>query len=153
MWESLYNKHYGELCRYAVSVCKNQAEAEDAAQEVFVRAMQQESVLKELRSSQRRAWLYRSLKNLLCDRFRHAQLEESYIAALQEDRGAYDPGMEEVENRLLLAKLPPEDRALFHLRYEEGYKASELAEMFGVPAGTIRARLSRMRSVLKTMIE
>ena len=109
-------------------------------------------MLKELGSSQRRAWLYRSLKNLLCDRFRHAQLEESYIAALQEDRGAYDPGMEEVENRLLLAKLPPEDRALFHLRYEEGYKASELAEMFGVPAGTIRARLSRMRSVLKTMI-
>ena len=55
--------------------------------------------------------------------------------------------------QLLLAKLTPEDRALFHLRFEEGYNASELAEMFGVPSGTIRARLSRMRKTLKTMIE
>ena len=42
---------------------------------------------------------------------------------------------------------------LFHLRYEEGYNASELAELFHMPAGTIRARLSRCRNLLKTMLE
>ena len=43
----------------------------------------------------------------------------------------------------------PEDRMLFHLRFEEGYNATELAEMLHLPPGTIRARLSRARSLLK----
>lgn len=153
MWESLYEKQYSELVRYAMSVCKNQAEAEDAAQEVFVRAMQQECVLEELSPSQRRGWLYRSLKNLLCDRFRHGRLEETYLVSSKDEMSVFDPGLEEVENRMLLARLSPEDRVLFHLRYEEGYNASELSEIFGVPSGTIRARLSRIRKTLKTMIE
>jgi len=42
---------------------------------------------------------------------------------------------------------------LFHLRYEEGYNATERSQMLGIPKGTIRARLSRMRSLLKTMLE
>ena len=153
MWDGLYEKHYNELVRYALSACKVQAEAEDLAQEVFVRAMQNEPVLEELSSGQRRAWLYRCLKNLLCDRFRRGQVENAYLAVIREDAAVFDPGMEAVENRLLLEKLTPEDRALFYLRFEEGYNASELAEIFGVPSGTIRARLSRMRKILKTMIQ
>ena len=39
MWEELYEKHYKELLRYAVAACKNLAEAEDAAQEVFLKAL------------------------------------------------------------------------------------------------------------------
>lgn len=153
MWEALYEKHYSELLRYAVGSCKNQAEAEDFAQEVFVKAMQSADVLEGLNPSQRRAWLYRSLKNLMCDRYRRIQLENAYLDSRQEEAVAIDPGIQEAENQLLLSKLSPEDRALFHLRFEEGYNASELAELFGVPAGTIRARLSRMRKVLKNMIE
>jgi RNA polymerase sigma-70 factor (ECF subfamily) len=41
---------------------------------------------------------------------------------------------------------------LFHLRYEEGYNASELSEMLGLPPGTIRARLSRCRMILKKQL-
>lgn len=153
MWESIYEKYYGELVRYALSSCKVQVEAEDLVQEVFVRAMHNELVLKELGPSQKRAWLYRCLKNLLCDRFRKGQVEMAYLTEIQEDAVAFDPGLEAVENRLLLDKLTSEDRTLFYLRFEEGYNAAELAEMFGVPAGTIRARLSRMRKNLKKMIE
>ena len=153
MWEELYEQRYPELLRYALRSCKNPAEAEDLTQEVFVKALQNTDVLEELSPEQRRAWLYRAMKNLMCDRFRRVKLENDYLETRMEEEAAPDPGIQEAENRLLLAALSPEDRALFHLRYEEGYKASELAELFGVPAGTIRARLSRMRSVLKTMIE
>lgn len=153
MWEELYERHYSELLRYAVGSCKNQAEAEDFAQEVFVKAMQSADVLEDLNPSQRRAWLFRALKNLMCDRYRRVRLENAYLESRQEDAASLDPGIQEAENQVLLAQLSPEDRALFHLRYEEGYNASELAEMFGVPSGTIRARLSRMRKVLKNMIE
>ena len=153
MWEELYEKHYKELLRYAVAACKNLAEAEDVAQEVFLKALQNPDTFQDLGPSQKRAWLFRSLKNLMCDRYRRGQLENAYLEARQERAEYWDPGIQETENRLLLAQLTPEDRTLFHLRYEEGYSASELSEMFHIPAGTIRARLSRMRKLLKNMLE
>ncbi len=153
MWEELYEKHYKELLRYAVAACKNLAEAEDVAQEVFLKALQNPDTFQDLGPSQKRAWLFRSLKNLMCDRYRRGQLENAYLEARQEQAEYWDPGIQETENRLLLAQLTPEDRTLFHLRYEEGYSASELSEMFHIPAGTIRARLSRMRKLLKNMLE
>lgn len=153
MWDEIYLKYYPELLRYAAAACKNQTEAEDVAQEVFLKALQNADLFEDLGPSQKRAWLYRSLKNLMCDRYRKAQLENAYLEVLETDGVYIDPGLQRTENELLLSRLSPEDRALFHLRYEEGYNASELSEMFGVPTGTIRARLSRTRKLLKEMLQ
>lgn len=153
MWEEIYEKHYPELLRFAAAACKNQTEAEDIAQEVFLKALQNAGTFEDLGPSQKRAWLFRSLKNLMCDRYRRAKLENSYLETQEAEASYFEPGIQEMENRMVLAQLSPGDRTLFHLRYEEGYNASELSEMFHVPAGTIRARLSRMRKLLKTMLE
>lgn len=153
MWEEVYEKHYPELLKYAAAACKSRTEAEDLAQEVFLKALQNADTFQDLGPSQRRAWLYRTLKNTLCDRWRRAKQEETYLETLDPEETCLDPGMQAVENALLLQILSSEDRLLFHLRYEEGYNASELAQMLGIPAGTIRARLSRMRTLLKTMLE
>ena len=149
MWDEIYRKYFKELMRYAAGVCRDGPLAEDLVQEVFLKALQSGDIFEDLGPSQQRAWLYRALKNLICDRYRRAKLESACMDALQAETAYWEPGIQETENRMVLAMLPPEDRALFHLRYEEGYNASELAEMFGVPSGTIRARLSRCRSVLK----
>lgn len=153
MWEELYEEHYSELLRYACGACKNPTEAEDLAQEVFLKALQNADTFVDLGPSQRRAWLYRSLKNLMCDRYRREQLENAYLDTLPEDGYYLEPGIQKTENRILLERLSGEDRMLFHLRYEEGYNASELSQMFGIPKGTIRARLSRMRKLLQEMLE
>ena len=153
MWEELYEKHYPELLKYAAAACNSQTEAEDLAQEVFLRALQNTDIFQDLGPSQRRAWLYRTLKNTICDRWRRAKQEESYLENQDRKESYQEPGMQAVENALLLASLSGEDRALFHLRYEEGYNATELSHILGIPAGTIRARLSRMRTILKTMLE
>ena len=44
MWEELYKQHYQELLRKAVCICRNSAQAEDAVQETFLRALQNVSV-------------------------------------------------------------------------------------------------------------
>ena len=77
MWEELYGKHYPELVHYAAAACKNQMEAEDIAQEVFLRALQNADLFEDLGPSQKRAWLFRRLKKLLCDRYRRAALENA----------------------------------------------------------------------------
>lgn len=149
MWEELYETHYLELLRYAVGACRSQEWAEDLAQEVFLRALQNADTLEDLGSNQCRAWLFRTLKNLLCDQYRRAARETAYAETLQEEAAALEEGYGQTENGLLLAKLSEQDRVLFHMRYLEGYNATELAQIFHIPAGTIRARLSRSRAYLK----
>ena len=153
MWDEIYERCYPELLRYCVHACGNVAEGEDLAQEVFLKALQNADLFQDLGASQKRAWLYRTLKNLIYDRYRRTQLENAYLEVLEEDAVYLEPGIEETENMLLLSQLSEEDRALFHLRYFENYNASELAEMFGLPTGTIRSRLSRARKLLKDMLQ
>lgn len=152
MWEELYEKHYPELLRFATAACKNPTEAEDLAQEVFLKALQNCDTFEDLGPSQRRAWLYRALKNALCDRYRHTLVEEQYLQTLPDAASYQEPGMEEAENALLLAALSPQDRTIFTLRYLEGYTASEIAELLNIPPGTVRSRLSRCRAQLKTQL-
>lgn len=149
MWEELYEAHYSELLRWCAAACHDEALAEDLAQETFLRALQAPDILEDLGPSQRRAWLYRTMKNLLVDRIRRARLEDRYIETYPEETERVEPGYGAVENTLLLRMLTDQDRALFHLRYEDGYTAAELAQMFRMPPGTVRARLSRARALLK----
>lgn len=152
MWEELYENHYPELLRYASAACKNATEAEDLAQEVFLKALQNCDTFEDLGPSQRRAWLFRTLKNALCDRYRRSLVEGQYLQTLEEDALYQEPGLEEAENALLLAKLSPQDQTIFTLRYLEDYTASEIAGMLNIPAGTVRSRLSRCRAQLKEQL-
>lgn len=152
MWEELYEKHYPELLRYAAAACKNPAEAEDLAQEVFLKALQHCDTFEDLGPSQRRAWLYRALKNALCDRYRRSLVENQYLQTLEEDALYQEPGMEAAENALLLARLSPQDRAIFTLRYLEDYTAPEIGALLNIPSGTVRSRLSRCRAQLKEQL-
>lgn len=149
MWEELYKTYYPELLRYASGACQNQSAGEDLAQDVFLKALQNWSLLEDLGPSQRRAWLYKALKNAIYDRYRHSQVESQYVETLTENTYYQDPGLEEAENELLLRLLTPEDRTLFTLRYLQGYTASEISQMLHIPPGTIRSRLSRCRVLLK----
>lgn len=153
MWDALYKAHYPELLRYCLGVCGHQETAEDLAQEVFLKALQNADTFEDLGPSQRRAWLFRALKNLICDKARRAALEERYRECYPEETVAEEDGFGETENQMVLARLSDQDRALFQMRYIEGYSAQELAELFGLPPGTVRAKLSRCRKQLKTMLE
>lgn len=152
MWDEIYRQLYPELLKYCTRACQDRELAADLAQEAFLRALQNADTFADLSSGQKRAWLYRTVKNLIYDRYRRAQTELAWLENQQEAEAQADPGMEAVENALVLAALTPEDRALFHLRYMEGYNASELAEMFDLPPGTVRARLSRCRMLLKKQL-
>lgn len=152
MWDELYLQHYPEILGYAAAICRDEQLAQDIAQEVFLRALQNADTFEDLSPSQRRAWLFRALKNYMMDCFRRSKLENAYQQTLPEEEAFCDPGIEQVENSLLLATLSDQDRALFHLRYEQGCNASEIGQLLGIPPGTVRARLSRCRALLKKQL-
>lgn len=149
MWEELYERHQAELVRLARGLTGSQETAEDLTQETFLRALGHQGDLEELGPQQRRAWLYRTLRNLALDGFRRKKLEDGFLQSLREEEAGFSGT---VELRQLISMLPDQERALFLLRYQEGYSAQELSEIFHEPAGSIRSRLSRTRRKLKTML-
>lgn len=149
MWEELYKRHYTELLKYCTAACCDREMAEDLVQETFLKALQNTDTMEDLGPCQRRAWLFRTMKNLFYDRYRRTVLESRHLQTLDADAAAVDPGIQRVENELVLNSLAPEDRILFQMRYIEGYNASEISEMLGMPTGTVRSRLARCRKQLK----
>lgn len=152
MWEELYEDHYKELVAYGSRMSGSKELAEDLVQETFVKALMNTEVVEDLSPSKRRAWLFRTFKNLFFDRYRRVILENEYEQSWQPEY-LEDQGIQEIENAMLLQSLKPEDRAIFQLRFFDGYSAEEISEMMNLPPGTIRSKLSRCRKFLKQNLE
>jgi RNA polymerase sigma-70 factor (ECF subfamily) len=152
LWDELYRACRDELTHYCFSLCHSEAEAQDLAQDTFFRALQNEALLATFSQPQRRAWLYKTAHNLFCDRARRTAREERLLTGLcrpEELDFSGGAAFNNVELNQLLLRLPETDRALFYLRYAEGYNATELGELFALPPSTVRARLSRARQQLQ----
>ena len=152
MWEELYEAHYKELLSYGTHMGIGKELTEDLVQETFVKAMMNTETVEDLSPAKRRAWLFRTFKNLVFDRYRRAVLENEYTQNLQ-PQYAEDPGIQQIENAMVLQSISPQDSAIFQLRYFDGYTAEEISQMLGLPPGTVRSRLSRCRKILKQNLE
>lgn len=149
MIAALYARFYQEISRFALSLTRNGAEAEDIAQDTFLRALRHADIFIGMTSAQCRGWLYRTVKNLFIDHTRRMRRESPGI--LREEGQEDDTSAVYVAQ--MMACLPPEDQALFSLRYFEGMNASELSDLYGLPASTIRSRLLKCRTVLQRQYE
>ena len=148
MIEELYTVHRQELERHCRTMCSNPEMAEDIVQEVYIRAMSNLDTLAGLDRSQRRAWLYKAARNLYVDAVRKSAARRAREEKCRPPEEARDP-FAEMEAAQLILMLPQQDRALFSMRYMEGYSAAQLAKLMDVPQSTIRARLMRARNYLK----
>lgn len=141
------------------------ADAEDVAQEVFVRAHR---ALPSFRGESRLGtWLYRVAFNRAVDHRRRlrrraeAPLEESGAeTVVQPDGGAgsdpYRASRRAEEARAVrgaLGRLSDEQRAALHLHYWLGHTMAEIGELLGLPAGTVKSHLHRGRERLRKELE
>lgn len=143
-WEKLVTENENRLYRAALAILGHPQEAEDAVQDAFVRYL--EKAPDDLANPS--AWLTRVLVNGCKSRLRLAWRR---VGPLPETLAA--PGPEELEELEELFALPPEDRAVIHLHYYEGYSTGEIAGLLGQRPGTVRSRLSRARTKLKRLLE
>ena len=121
-------------------------------QEVFLRAWQNIGTLQDLGPSQRRAWLYRTARNLFVDAMRRTAREAAALPELEPEPETPDPDFAEAEARRLLELLTPAEQELFRKRYLEGYTAAELGKMYGLPPATVRTRLAKARRYLSQLL-
>ncbi len=159
---------YGELVRryeakvrgYCVSILGDFAEAEDAAQEVFVKAYQ--SLERFRGDSSFSTWLYRINANHCLDllRKRKRQKSESWDALLEKEGDKIEslfsasPNVSEGESAELLAKLlehlPEKSREVLILREVQGLSYQEMTVVLGCSLDAVKARLKRGRQELES---
>ncbi len=143
-WETLVTQNENRLYRAALAILGDPQEAEDAVQDAFVRFLERRPENLENPS----AWLTRVLVNGCKSRLRLAWRR---VGPLPDTLAT--PGPEEREELEELFSLPPEDRAVIHLHYYEGWSTDEIAQMLGQRPGSVRSRLSRAREKLRKLLE
>jgi RNA polymerase sigma-70 factor (ECF subfamily) len=138
---SLVTRHRARMIRTATNLLRDRHEAEDVAQEAFLKGFREIQKLRDDRAFA--GYLYRICVRLCMDRLRLKRAEIAELDAVQpHDGGA-------VENRVvvekLLAQLPAELRTTLVLREMEQLSYDEVAEVMNVPVGTVRSRLHTAR--------
>ena len=112
MWELLYETFWDRLEHFCFNLCRDEARAEDLTQEVFLRALQNRTLINSFTERQCKAWLFTTARNLYCDQLRRAAKEAQLLSTFfpEEDRAEPDFALDTVEAASLLALLTPEER-------------------------------------------
>jgi RNA polymerase sigma-70 factor (ECF subfamily) len=144
-----------KLRRYARALTRNETAADDLVQDCLVRALGKQDLFKD--GTDLRAWLFTILHNQYVNQVRRAAREGAAISVSEDEPSlarAPDQG-QRLELRDLdrgLARLPEEQRAVILLVGLEGMRYEAVAEIIGVPVGTVRSRLSRGREALRRLM-
>jgi RNA polymerase sigma-70 factor (ECF subfamily) len=137
----LYEEYEIELHRYARRWTRDPHRIDDLVQETFIRAMGHLDLLDLLEPYQRRAWLYRTLKNLFLDDVSARQRQEALIEQMAQDAPLAGYLPQEVISPNPFDLVPEKYRDLVRKRYILGMTSQEIAEELGIPAATVRSRL------------
>jgi RNA polymerase sigma-70 factor (ECF subfamily) len=142
--------HIPALRRYARALTRDADLADDLVQDTLVRALRSEKLFL---GGDLRRWLYTILTNL--NRNRRRALARQPTMTSQADIGA-DASGTEAEGRDIaraLATLPDDQRAVLLLVMLEGLSYRDVADVQGVPIGTVMSRLARARAHVKAALE
>ena len=155
-FEAAVMEHKNRVHSYARRILRDPEDAKDVAQECLIRLWRHREQIEP--GTRCRSWLLRSAHNLCIDRLRRRSSRPEAVrdedVADPTDAG---PGPErltssaEVAGRLerALLELNHRDRAIVLLREVEGLPYEEIAELFDLKLGTLKATLHRAREKLR----
>lgn len=160
---SLYQQSLHQVCYRMLG---NKEEAEDAAQEAFIKAYIHLHTYDQKRKFS--TWLYRIATNLCIDRIRKKKPDYYLDAEVPGTEGldmysqlAVDEPLpeEELERMELqeriqyeISRLPDKYRAVIILKYIEELSLQEISDILDIPLGTVKTRVHRGREALRKQL-
>jgi len=146
----LYDRHVSRVFALATRMLGDRASAEEVTQDAFLKLWTRARAFSPTRGALL-AWLLTIARNNALDRIRlearRPALVEASLSDLEDGRPdlqAPGSGSEEARWRSLrfaLAELPDGQRQVIELAYYQGLTHSQMAEMLGLPLGTVKTRL------------
>jgi RNA polymerase sigma-70 factor (ECF subfamily) len=155
---TLYDQHAPAILSYLCQHLSHVQDAEDVLVEVFLAALNKTG-FETLNSDHQQAWLKRVAHNKLVDRLRKTTRLQvtSLDEALEQESRDLSPEDLSVQRESYahlyrcLARLSPEQQELIQLRYGEGLRLVEIADLLHRPDGTVRKQLLRALDRLRTL--
>jgi RNA polymerase sigma-70 factor (ECF subfamily) len=161
--ETLVADHSRMVFRIAYSILRNHHDAEDAAQECFLRVWKQKNRLHEV--SNAKTWLARIAWTTALDKRRSSPAPRAMVSlsddqwgaelaqsipdlAVAADQQVARAQMQQMLERLIVG-LPEDLRSTLELSTIQELNSAEIAEVMKIPEGSVRTRLFRARKQLK----
>lgn len=154
-FEQLVRDNQNRIYAVCLNMLKNTHDAQDAAQNTFIKAYTRISTFRG--ASSIGTWLTKIAINTCTDFLRSRRqdldIDDRYGLADEETTESIAERNETVrEVRSALAQLSPEYRSVLVLRHIDGLSYGEIAETLGLDPGTVRSRLWRAREKIKKII-
>lgn len=145
----LVETYSDQLLRVAYSLLNSVPDAQDVCQEALLKALDHSGQFES--QEHERAWLIRVTVNL-CKNLRRSPWRTRTVGL---DTVAEQPAFQPREGGVLeeIQRLPAKYREVLVLYYYMGYDSNEIADMLGIRADAVRARMSRARQKLRLGLE
>lgn len=144
------------LFAFIMRMIDDQATAEDIFQDTWIRVIRNIGSFRgDCRFS---TWLFQIALNLCRNQMRR-KARRSFVGIEEASNLADDPGVDGIKIlqaqkvRRLVASLPPKMREVIVLRYYHNKTDVEIAEVTGLPPGTVKSRIHRATELLRSKIE
>ena len=154
-FQSLVERHYASLYRFALSLTRSDSDAADLVQETFLTWAAKGHQL--LDAGRVKAWLFTTLHRAFLQRHRHTtRFPHLELAEADAELPACDPQMvNQLDGKTvveLLGKVDVQFQAPVALFYLEDYAYREISEILNIPLGTVKSRIARGLGQLKTLV-
>lgn len=146
----VYDASYQRLVVQLLAVCGDRAEAEDAVQEAFVKAIGIGRRFEQLANPE--AWLRTVAVNLVRNRWRRGRVLRRLLPRVPgpASTAALSPDHVAIVNAL--AQLPFDLRLVVTLHHIADQPVADIARELGIPEGTVKTRLARGRAQLAPLL-
>jgi RNA polymerase sigma-70 factor (ECF subfamily) len=160
--ERLYDDHAQALFAFLLNFTRNEADTRDLLQELFIKLAQRPDLLHGVREE--RPFLLRLVHNLAIDLMRRrGTREKNYDQFATETAAIFAPPASPDEQAFrqaltcALGELPPDQRAVVHLKLWEGLTFEQIAAALDIPPNTAASRyrygLDKLRERLRPLYE
>ena len=159
-FDDLYQEYRVAIYSFACYLTQNLGEAEDLFQETWLRVVHH--LPKKVEKSSAKSWIFTITANLHKDSLRKKRIRRAFFlqkasrSAPEEDGSSFlfgssfpneTNGANRVDMRRDIAQamkqLPEQQRGIFALREIEGFKYSEISEIYEIPVGTVKSLMFR----------
>ena len=153
----LYGRYSDKVYSKCLSLLKNEAAAQDAAQDIFLKIFL--NLAKFNKKSRFSTWVYSITYNYCIDHLRRKKKEKT---VLTDDENDKDPVMEEIDDKeilemeierlsFILDKIPEDDKSVLLMKYQADMSIKEISEAFDKSESAIKMKLKRAKNKVRKL--
>ena len=157
-FDLFYERYAQIIFNLCVRILRDEAEAQDVLQEIFLQIWREAERFDATRASVK-TWLFTIARSRSLDRYRSRKTVTSRLEDNAEDQIQQIPGKEDLQSKSVmqqyvgsaLSRLSKEQRLVLELSYYEGLTQEEIAARLNEPLGTIKSRIRAALMKLRSL--